>query len=348
MGDWSKLRAVVGAGPVWPVFPTKRRHLDEMESGERLLVIRKHGGLGDMLMTTMLFGDLQEQHPNIEMTYAVPRHYFPLFEGNTMGLKVIAYEELYGPKDGQYGPDGPQHKAGLQNWIYDEFELVEDISFPCRLWEQLMIKHDTIYGERGLRWRNRIDRWSRWMGFEVKHPTTIIRLNQEEVQGFRSRFHATSRPVLVWSPISAKPNRSYPWHKEVKGLLEKEGFKVLYLHHESLGVDSLHGRSLRDMGAAIQAADFVLSVDTATFHWGGILLRPTLGLFNLLLGESHAKYYPTASTLQLCDTPCIAARYENPVACEKWAEPNPMGLSRCFQPDSVEQIVRGVKWQFMR
>lgn len=352
--SWEKARAIAGAGPKWPAFPTRRQHISELEPGEKLLLIRKLGGLGDTLMVSCLFQDLFEQYPEIDVTLATPLMYMPLFEGHDTKLKVINYENVYGTvcKDGKihYGPDGLYHKAWVRKEYLENFHLIEDISMPCRHWENLMKKHGAVDGLAGLRWRNRMDRWSRWVGFEMSYPArSIIRLTEEETQSGRETIQDASRPVVVWCPMSALENRSYPWHREVKGLLEREGFKVWYLHQDTLGEDSLYGLSFREMGAVIAAADLVISADSAAFHWGGILRRPALGLFNLLLGESHAKYYPTATTLQLCDTPCCGKYYptwfeKNKGPCPKWYQGDvPERLSKCFYPESAQLIVSVAK-----
>jgi hypothetical protein len=358
--DWKNLRALTGSGPKHPRFPTRRRHLREMKAGEQLLVVRKHGGLGDILITSLLFESLADQYPGIDVTYAVPKCYHPLFEYNSIGLRLMSYEEVYGAvKDEEgvhFGPDSKYHEGWLRKGILEAYDLVEDISFPCHTWEQLMIKYGGVDGQghfrQTLRWRNRLDRWARWIGVKIGHDArTIIRLRDEEVRVVRRQMKTDDRPVAIWSPVSKTRNRSYPWFREIKSLLEAEGFNVLYLHNELLDDRTLTNLSLRQMGAAVAAADIVISVDTATFHWGGILNKPTLGLFNLLLGTSHARYYPTAVTLQLCDTPCIGSRYDlkHEKECEKWhdgeAPRGPKGetFSKCFHPSSVGDIMTMVR-----
>lgn len=345
---WKKLRGLAGAGPLNPVFPTRRRHLKEMQPGERLLLIRKLGGLGDILQTTALFPELFEQYPNIEVVYAVPPQYLELFEGHETKLQIIPYDRVYGPVGDHYGPESIHHTAGIQNWALEEFDLIEDISSPCANWERLQVK----YGFQGLKWRNRMDRWSRWIGLELREtPETIIRFTHEELKKAEKRIRTTDKPVVIWSPISAGRNRSYPWYREVKAKLEEEGAEVWYLHPEKLGTETLTSLSLRQMGAFCAVADYIITMDTSTFHWGGLLRRPTLGLFNLLLGTSHAKYYPTAKTIQFCDTPCISSRYdykwrERGTRCEKWYNgPTPKGhlgqeLALCFHPESFGEIVK--------
>lgn len=304
-------------------------------------------------MISAIFLDLFEQFPEIDVTLAVPTQYLDLFEGHGTKLDVISHSLVYGPVKGHAGPESPYHTAGVQNWVLNKFDLVEDISYPCAHWETLMKKYRAIHGETGLKWRNRMDRWSRWIGFELRNPRSIIKLTREEIVEQEHRLmDGTGRPVIVWSPLSAKSNRSYPWYREVRSKLEAEGYNVWYLHsHDMIEGKTMTDLTCREYGATVAAADIVLTMDTATFHWGGLLRKKTIGLFNLLLGSAHAKFYATAETMQLCDTPCIGGRYDQKGThpCEKWfvgeSPPGPGGqaLSKCFYPDSVEQIVTKVK-----
>jgi len=343
---WAALRGMVGAGPDHAAFPTRRRRLEELRAGERFLLIRKLGGLGDILVTSMIFPDLRDQYPDIETTYAIPKLYHPLFAGS--GVRVIDYADVYGRVGPHYGPDSEFHRSGIRRESLETYDLIEDISRPCHHWEVLMRQYQTIDGARGLTWRNRLDRWTRWFGLTVRNPRTCIRLDPTEITAMRARFPRSTKPVLLWSPVSAGANRSYPWFSDVTHALSQD-FSVVYLHHEAIGPSTLTGLSLREMGAACAAADCILSVDTSTFHWGGILHKPTVGLFNLLLGESHAQYYPTARTLQLCPTPCIGAYYpDRPICGRAHGQRSLQGaagrfFSACYFPGSVVQIADAVR-----
>ena len=98
---------------------------------------------------------------------------------------------------------------------------------------------------------------------------------------------------------------------ELAARLAEAGFAVGLLHHKTIPSDfpTLAGLSLRMMGAVCAAADLIVAVDTAAFHWGGILGRPTIGIFNVNDGAAYCRYYPTARFVQTCAQPCINVRY---------------------------------------
>jgi len=63
--------------------------------GESLLVTRQYGGLGDILMQTMVWGNLRRQFPSSRITYALPMQFHPLLEGNPH-IDVVASLNVVG------------------------------------------------------------------------------------------------------------------------------------------------------------------------------------------------------------------------------------------------------------
>jgi ADP-heptose:LPS heptosyltransferase len=65
--------------------------------------------------------------------------------------------------------------------------------------------------------------------------------------------------------------------------------------------------------------DAVLTVDTAALHIGGVLNKPTLGLFGLSDGSKRTSKYKSVEYIQ-GDAPCSPcnAIYGGPQCNEKW------------------------------
>ena len=339
--EWGDLRKLIGARPEGIVqFATRRRRLDELRPGEKLMVIRKYGGLGDILISSLLFPDLRDQYPDIRVTYAPPKQYHPLFAGT--GLELVAYEDVW-TQSTEY------HRGNVRGEVCEAYDLIEDISYPCHVWENLFVAYGGVDGNDGIRWRNRLDMWANWIGLTIKNARTIIRLTEDERAAGRKRLQAegTGKPHLLFAPISAARSKNFPWIVEMLQALNQD-YTVHLIHSERLPLSGpqVAGLGLREMGAVCAAADLILSVDTSVFHWGGILGRPSIGIFNVNDGATYCKYYPTARWVQTCDTPCINVKYRN---CAKHYTGNlpvipGLGLevSRCFSPESVLQIVEEV------
>ena len=334
---WRKLRTLIGANrPIIPVFPTRRSRLDTLQPGEKFLILMRYAGIGDHIVASMLFPALQEQYPQVQASYAIPRRFHPLFERTS--VRVIAHDD-----------------AVQASWL-KEYDLIEDINTPCHVWENFFVAYGGTTGDgHGLRWLHRLDMMSHWFGLKVKKPRSEITIGEDEKRAARELIASTrpaGRPVCIFSPLSFSQARSYPWFAQVAERLIADGWAVRYLHSARLpgSVPTLAGLPIRMMGAVCSVADLIVSVDTATFHWGGIFGRPTVAIFNSQLGVNHCRDYPTAHPVQTCDTPCIHnVRWggDNGSCPHLTRESLPavpgIGVSRCFARSTVDQIMAEVR-----
>jgi len=345
--EWNRLRMLIGAPPEGQIqFATHRRSLRDLVAGERMLILRKYGGLGDILISSMLFPDLHDQHPDISVSYACPSTYHSLFRDS--GLSLVRYEEVY--KNTTH-----YHRAGVQSPVLEQYDLIEDISYPCHAWENLFaqfggIDRDVIAntGGNGLRWRNRLDMWSRWIGLTVKSPRTCITITEAEKDTARRLLRKEGKPILLLAPISNSRTKNYGHYPRLAQQLGLDGWAVRGMHSAFLPqIDVVVPPSIRLMGAMCAVADMIVSVDTSTFHWGGILGVPTVGIFNTNCGKTYSQYYPSASWVQTCSTPCIQVKYDHCLKQPKDSNGNAAGvgltMSDCFGFKTVEAIVEAVR-----
>jgi hypothetical protein len=348
-GDaWTQLRRIIGARPSGIVqFPTRRSRVDELKPGEKLLLIRKYGGLGDILISSMLFPMLADQYPAIRVSYACPLRYHSLFQGS--GLHLVPYESVW---DGA----GEYHRGSVRPEILERYDLVEDISIPCHVWENFFVAYGGIDGGNGLKWRNRLDMWARWFGLRVVNPRTNIAIRDAEKAAagqLLAQAVRSDRPICILAPWSVNHRKNYGWFEELAEQLRKDRWAVVLLHDRRfpVAVPMVTGLSYRMMGAVCALADMIVSIDTAAFHWGGILGRPTIGIFNVNGGAAYCRYYPTARAVQTCAQPCINVRYgEGDGTCphhtreELQAGPG-LGIlpSRCYHRSSVDFILEATR-----
>lgn len=339
LAGWQTLRALLGATrPSIPTYATRRSRLDTLRHGERFLILLRHAGIGDHLIASMLFPALREQYPEVQVTYAIPSRFHPLFAGTD--VQVLAY-------DGGFD----------RRWL-GAYDLIEDINTPCHAWEFLFVGRGGTDGDgHGLRWRNRLDIFSRWFGLKIQTPRSDIAISEGEKTEARRlllRTRTNGRPVCLLSPFSLDQAKCYPWFAELATRLEADRWCVRFLHSAPIPgpVPTLAGLPLRLMGAVVAVADLIVSVDSAAFHWGGILRRPTVGIFNSNQGQIYCRDYPTAHPVQTCPTPCIHnVRWgaDNETCPRLTAETLPQmpgrgpAMSRCFARASVDQILATVR-----
>jgi hypothetical protein len=320
-----------------------------MRPGEKLLILRKYGGLGDILISSMIFPMLADQYPDIRVTYSCPRIYHPLFEGSALALSP--YEEVF-------SGESHFHRGEVRPELLKTYDLIEDISIPCHIWETLFNTYggSTVAGGNGFRWRNRLNMWCQWFGLPIRNPRTNIVIQEAERKVARQRVTklvGSGKPTCLIAPFSGNSVKSYPWFLAVADGMRAAGWGVALLHPEVVptNIPTLANLPFRDMGAACAVADLIIAVDSSALHWGGILGRPTLGIFNVNDGATYARYYPTVRVAQLCQTPCLFKRYHpaEGFCSQHTGEPTPIfpgrgfGFSRCYPSSSVQQILQAAQ-----
>ena len=358
--EWAELRKLIGARPSGIVaFATRRSRLDMLKPGEKLLILRKYGGLGDILISSMIFPMLAEQYPHVQVTYACPRQYHTLFEGT--GLRLSPYEDVF-------ASENTYHRGNVRPEFLEQYDLIEDISIPCHVWETIFTRYggSTEIGGNGFKWRNRLDMWCNWIGVTVRNPRTNVIIREEERAAARKRIInavGSGKPVCIIAPFSGNSIKCYPWFEQVGNRLQADGWGVALLYSKTIPrtipipspvprpIPTIAGLSIREMGAVCAVPELLISVDTSAFHWGGALGTPTLGIFNINDGATYAEYYPTAQVAQVCDTPCLMSKYApNGRYCSKHTKeslPLLPGLgvatSPCYPSASVGSIMDAVK-----
>jgi hypothetical protein len=260
---------------------TQRFDLDDCEEGDRVLIVRKYGGLGDMLIISMMFPELIKKYRHLHFAFACPKGYQEIFQ-DCPGLELKDY--------------------GLVEEYRYNYNYLVDISTPCHIWENIFVRY-----KHGLKWRNRLNIWAESVGYRPENPMSSFRLCPEELEkAKRKYFTENQKKKIAFSPLSHLWCKDIKFHQEIYRNLERKGYEVYYIDYRSLPGRRIKAGTYREMGAALSQMDLILSVDTSVFHWGGILKVPTLGLFTMNDGVTYARYYPTIKIIQCCKYPCIA------------------------------------------
>jgi ADP-heptose:LPS heptosyltransferase len=117
--------------------------------------------------------------------------------------------------------------------------------------------------------------------------------------------------------------------------LKKHNVKVINTH-------------IKEWMCYINAADYVISVDSAAFHMAGGLGKPLLGIFTWADGYACGKYYPNTEYIQLhrkngnwdCG-PCF--QFENCKKSEKCIKPCLTEITKEMIQDGVERLLKRFK-----
>ena len=79
--------------------------------------------------------------------------------------------------------------------------------------------------------------------------------------------------------------------------MKDAGYFVYGIHNEpidvftELGIPQFINIELESWCGLVAVTDYVISVDTGTFHLAGALKRPLLGIFSFTDGKIYGKYY---------------------------------------------------------
>lgn len=249
------------------------------EKRNKVLIIREQGGLGDILMHRMIFEDIKKSLPDLKITFACPGYYIDCIKDHPFIDEVIDCREV-----------------NLSDYL-----VSYNTSTICARYELSIAP---------LADKHRSDIWANHCGIELTNHNMHVHL-EEEILAFGRESIDKARgdhpgPVVLISPISAMLTKNLNL-KQLTGIvdyLRGEGYFVCGLHTypveelTKLQVPTICQFHLRQWMGIIAAADYVISVDTSTFHLAGGIGKPLVGIFSFADGHVYGRYYPTFELVQ--------------------------------------------------
>ena len=330
--DMQRLRHDIGIRPYDPnVYFHDKASLWDIQPGQKILIIRKYGGLGDVLICSYLLQAIHERFPDNPLTFANPRRYRDLFD-NVSWLHFLEYDDIF--KDYNFIRGGV-----IVNEITEQYDIVEDVSTPCHIWETNFKSFD--FDRDGLLWRNRLDIWGNWIGvYGFDNAQSCIKILPAEIKRMRAKCFGNQKHTCIVAPMSALDSKDFPYYDALCDALKAHGYNVKLAGNKKYFVEQQHHAPLmaasnRELVAMTGAADLIVTVDSAFLHAAGITGTQGVGIFNINDGATYCKYYPTVTPVQLCDKPCIMLHAHQ---CQ-WD----IGHRKtCYPKDSVERIMAAV------
>lgn len=240
---------------------------DHYQRRNKVLVKRRCGGFGDILVQRMMFEDMSAT--GMDITFACPLYYLHMAKNHPFA-KAIRIEDA---KE-------------------EEFGVVYDITTVCRV-------HEAKMGDNNK--DNRSDIWAAHCGIELKNHNMFLAANEKVVEQFRDYYRGKKTVLLATQSTNdefgmAKSLTNEQIEALVDGL-RKLGYHPISVHneiqavYESLGVEQFTDLDIDPWIALVAAADFIISVDTGTFHIAGGLKKPLVGVFSFTDGKVYGKYY---------------------------------------------------------
>jgi ADP-heptose:LPS heptosyltransferase len=263
-------RRVARAKPLGRSKPFTLREYHEARNN--VLIVRNCGGLGDILIHRMMFEDFKAQHPDIRLSFACPSIYFDAVKDHPYLDEVLDWEKV-NPLD---------------------YPINYNTSTACGRYEMGLAPFSDL---------NRSDIWARHCGVYLQNHDMHLRLTEEEV-AFGKDLLARQpgykgQPTVAVCPISAMIGKNLSLN-QMGGVLDglrRMGTYPFALHRHvipdvlDLRYPMVSGLDIRQWMGVLNAADYVVSVDTSSFHCAGGLGKPMVGIFSFADGKVYGRYY---------------------------------------------------------
>lgn len=245
---------------------------DHYNRRNKILIKRRTGGFGDILMTRMMFEDFQKKFPEFEFTFACPSGYLEMAKNH------------------------PYVNACDLSQIKEEnFGIVYDISNVCRMHETKTLNNK----------KHRSDIWAEFCGIELNNHNMHISTDpkiDEICKIVLERLNTKNKPKILLATQSTSCSFGISKslnHKQITNLVNnlKDKFFLYTIHNEKqaiydeLPVEQIVRITPSAWISLVNLADCVISVDTATFHLAGGLKKPLVGVFTFTDGKVYGKYY---------------------------------------------------------
>lgn len=242
---------------------------DFFQKRNRILIVRDTGGLGDILMCRMLFEDVKALIPDSYLVFACPTLYHPAVDDHPFVDEITDSRRI----------------------DENDYILSYNITAACGKYENKVAP---------LSDKNRSDIWAAHCGFELTKHNMHLNVNSDTTQRCRELIEQYRKdekgPVVLLSPISAimSKNLDAAQMNLTAKALKDRGYLVLGLHrvpiHE-LEVPTLTPEGIKQYFAFVNASDYIITVDTSTFHVAGGLNKPSVAVFSWADGVQYGKWY---------------------------------------------------------
>ena len=260
-----------------------------------ICVIRRVGGIGDVLMLTPTLRELKRLHPECSLTLALDMH---TTGGNVYYQLVCNAPFVDEIVDARY----------IQRGAYD---FVFDASAVCLRYER-----------SGLPAINRIDLFARAAGLNsLRNRLPFYQVEEQE------RIPSDGRFFVLLHTASNEEKRCWPIQRYLELMEQLQDLPVVFLIADFNGKFRNWGRlgncrnisncSVRELGAWIERADMFIGPDSGPMHMAGALGTESIVLFGSIPPAARINYYPShqAVTSNAACAPCWYAKCPYDVKC---------------------------------
>jgi hypothetical protein len=290
--------------------------------GERVLVTRAMGGIGDLLMMTPGL-HARRLRSGARVDLAIPRRFFPVFQGND-DVNLLDIAQDLDPR-------------GYDRW----YNLTDCPAARMESRSAPRVRRTRIdMFARGLgvpgAWRRRMDRRPRYV------------LTAED-RAFQARHFAAhgldGRPVVGVQLRADESYRDYAHMAALVAVLAREHPVLLFDSQPIPGFDlpgvvKVDGHGLREAFALAAGCRVLVAPDSSFVHLSAALGVPCVALFGPTHGRVRTRDYPLARTLDAAgDLRCVPCWRNEEIPCALTG----MRASACMEAVPVEAVTAAVR-----
>lgn len=293
---------------------------DFAEKKDKILIWHDKGGLGDVIMQRMMFHDFKNICPGAKFTFACLPEYLDAAKDHPDIVEVIDSRNV------------DLSKYGIHyNTCVSIADRFENIHAPCK--------------------DHRSDIWAKYCGVELENHDMHFVLDKSKIANARQRMESLSDksgPVVLFAPVSKMAVKTLlPFQIEsvIQTVNEiNEESQVVAIHNKTIpGLKGIYDSNIIEWMHYVAASDYVISVDTATFHMAGGLKKPLVGIFTFADGKAYGKHFDFILVQKHRDNgdwecgPCF--KFANCPKCNKALKP-------CLTQLSPSEIKQGIAKMF--
>lgn len=297
---WVTKRREIRPNPLYRYYDSLKTFHDHLTKDDRIMIVRRTGGFGDNLIISCLLQRIHDMYPENGLSFACCSAYESLYS-QTPWLSTIAAEFLT-------TAETILPERFIKSPLSKGYSVIEDVTVPCHAWERIFLGHNKTDG--GLKWRNRLDMWSNWIGiYGYTEANTCIKISSSVLNLTRHKYFTEPGKLAIMCPIGSERMKTYTHYLELGRNLQRMGYNVYILAKRGEAGQYFNGtieaKDFKEYLAIIQLSDLVVTVDTAALHAAGVFKKRAYGLFTFNDGKAYCKYYPTVTPIQLCRHPCL-------------------------------------------
>jgi len=302
------------------VSPRSKPILKHRGRKKEILIMRRQGGIGDILNSRMMFEDIKKSYPDKGLVYAVPEEFIPLVSDHPFIDKVLDWEHI-----------------STMGWY-----IFADITNRCGEYEHRHMPNVD---------KHRSDIWAESAGIKLTNHNMHISFNDGEIEFAKGILEGITKPIVTIQPVSAHPSKDWPmdrWQEVVDIISKNYGFSIICFHNKELPIKNVimmgGNVNLREWMAITSQCDHVITVATSMYCLANGLHKPTVAIFGCEDLDIYGRYFPEMVPVQRHrknsdgwgDCPCWQAWK----GCRK-NDNKPVYPPPCLSSITVDEVMKG-------